>query len=106
MKRTHKADGSLPPGVKSFDTPQHSNSNSNKNSNNDGNSERSSSSADVKKKNISFNMANFSEPSEIPLYLGPIIESGALYSAIGLINLNMLADHFGLQSNPSLDPIF
>lgn len=39
------------------------------------------------------------------MHCGPFLDSGDPYSAISMVELNMIADHFGLQTNPALDPI-
>lgn len=100
-KRSRRTDGSLPPGVKSLDNPQLPATSSKS----EAISDEGSLPTDRKSKTISFKMATFTDPTEMPLDHGPLVDSDAPYSAIGSIDLNMLADHFSLQSNPPLGPI-
>lgn len=103
-KRNHNPDGSLPPHVKSFDSPQISQSRNDRN--------QSSPSLDQgeksKKKTLSFSMAKLSGSSaSLPItgLLGPLVDDGAPYSAIGQVELNLLTEHAGLQTDHKLDKI-
>lgn len=44
------------------------------------------------KKTTSVNTANFADPSETKISLGPLVDIGAPYSAVRLVELNMLAE--------------
>lgn len=37
--------------------------------------------------------------------IGPLVDSGAPYSGIGLVELKVLADYIGFSQNPKLDYI-
>lgn len=104
-KRNHMADGSLPPGVKSLNTPQVQTEHSSRQSNSENQNYGDSSSNENKKKTLSFNTVTLDECPETPISIGPLVDSGAPYSAIGLVELNILADHLGLQPNPKLGPL-
>lgn len=111
-KQNHRADGSLAPGLKSFDNPQVPTSNNSSNQSNkrgaaSGSSSvpAASSSTASKHQTLSFNMVTFDGSTESPMHFGPLLDSGASYSAIGMVELTMIADHSGLQTDPALDPI-
>lgn len=107
-KRNHNPDGSLPAHVKSFDSPQEGKTRdhrdqSSSTSNNDSNDGEKN-----KRKTISFSMATLRGSSaSLPTtgQLGPLVDDGAPYAAIGQVELNLLTEHAGIQTNCKLDKI-
>ena len=111
-KRNHNHDGSLPSHVKSFDAP-HGSSASGSRSNGDSEDRKDKS----KKKTISFNMATLTTPSDKDILTsysvstsssierGPLLDDGAPYSAIGQIQLNLLANQIGMSPDLTLGAI-
>lgn len=102
-KRDRRADGSLPSGVKSYDSLQYRTTSSRPAS--DCNNDSGTSFGDSGKPTLSYHMVKFAGSSENQSHLGPLINSGASYSAIGLVSLSMLADHSGLPTGRPLSPI-
>ena len=98
--RDHNSDGSLPPHVKSVSERKPASYSTS--------SASSAFARDQKKNAISFNMAalvgstasTYTKPE-----LGPLVDDGAPYSAIGLVELNLLKEHHRSGSPKKLDPI-
>ena len=97
--REHNKDGTLPSNVKSVDKLEGHNSDyQTKNNQNN-------------KKTISFNMARLagsSAPTTISNYrnqIGPLVDDGAPYSAIGLIDLKFLANQLDITLPITLNAI-
>ena len=91
-KRSHRSDGSLPDNVKAVEK--------------DGNS--ATNGYESKKKSISFNMAKLvgsSSGTVSSQELGPLVDDGAPYSAIGVVELKLLAKQFGLPHDWSIKPV-
>lgn len=102
-KRNHNSDGSLPPHIKTFDEPingsRHDAPGAAPKRLQDGN-------GNGKKITVSFNMATFvgsSANTTSSDELGPLVDDGAPYSEIVLVELNLFVDH--LPSNPILETI-
>lgn len=109
-KSSHNEDGSLPSNVPSYDSPTESNqSHSRSEKNGSSSNTNHEKSHNWKKKAVSFNKATLttfsSSTKNCSVELGPLVDSGAPYAAIGLFELNLLADHVGIRSNPKLDAI-
>lgn len=61
-----------------------------------------------KPKAVSFNMAIltcYAANTGLSCELGPLLDDGAPYSAIGQVNLSLLSNHLGLSENPKIDAI-
>ena len=101
-KKNHNRDGSLPSHVKASDASTVSSASK---SSSDGQQDRND---NEKKKTISFNMAALvgSSGNTFPsAKRRPLLDDGAPYSAIGLVELKLLADHVGLSSDFKLAAI-
>lgn len=66
---------------------------------------RSASTDSDKKETVLFNNDNFASSPDDLTPLCPLFNSAVPYYAIGFLELNVLADHFGLSLNPPLSPI-
>ena len=104
-KSSHRDDGTLHPDTKVFDTADQFAASL-------GSSDSTSKSYSNTKKTISFNMANiFSSTSTtknctfVDPFLGPLVDDGAPYSAIGNIELRLLQDQFGYEIDAQFDSI-
>lgn len=108
-KRNHNVDGSLPSHVKSCDYPPKPRFSNSRSSHHDWSSDSVHDRNDkAKHKTVSFNMATLTGASASTSSLsehGTILDDGAPYYAFGLVELNLLADHAGLNPNPQLDGI-
>ena len=96
--------------VKSFDNPQKQDSSSASHS---GHHDSATSSGQDRKekpklKAVSFNMATLTSSAAKTTFsdkLGPLLNDGAPYSAIGQVELIFLADHIGISPNPTIDAV-
>ena len=92
-KKNHNPDGSLPPHVKSVD----SNSNSNV-----------SNASTTNKTTMSLNMATFAGSSASTVEYektGPLVDDGAPYRAIGLVELKLLQNQPDIPQTMKLEPV-
>ena len=117
-KPSHRTDNSLRhPCIPSFKTSEEFAAHLNKNN---PAHRKSQPRSDSKRNTVSFNMAVLSGSStsvsqndeNIYIYgnhqannLGPLLDDGAPYSAIGFVELQLLRQHIGLTTEPNINPI-
>ena len=111
---SHKDDGSLKDGVKAFDNSGQFLASLGSNGNDSSNSSSGGRHTTSRKRTVSFNMGvlssnmcttDTSKVTKLDQDVGPLVDDGAPYSAIGRVELRLLLDNLGHTEEIPIDPI-